>query len=124
MKRPRSSEELAKQLEQETDDDALWTQEPTPIERRPHKTSILSLRLPTQEFHALLSAARSSGESVSEYVRQAIAMRQRQQESPVVNISTSHSGVASETEQSSWRTYTTGNPQDEPRVSVTNTNPE
>ena len=115
MKKPKSSEEFAKQLEQESEDDALWEQEPVPVERRPNRTSVLSLRLPTTEFHALLKAARGSGESVSEYVRKAIAMRlSYQPESPVVNVSCTYVGMPDEAEQPNWRTYTSGNPQAEP----------
>lgn len=115
MKKPKSTEELAKQLEQESEDDTLWEQEPVPIERRPNRTSVLSLRLPTTEFHALLKAARVSGESVSEYVRKAIAMRlSYQPESPVVNVSCTYVGMPDEIEQPNWRTYTSGNPQAEP----------
>jgi hypothetical protein len=75
MKKPRSSNELAKQLEHETEDDVFWAQEPVQIAACPSSTSVLSLRLPTAEFHALLKAAREAGESVSEYVRKAIEMR-------------------------------------------------
>ncbi len=115
MKRPKSTEELAKQLEQDSEDDTLWEQEPVPVERRPNRTSVLSLRLPTTEFHALLKAARSSGESVSEYVRKAIAMRlSYQPESPVVNVSSTYVGMPDDVEQPDWRTYTSGNPQAEP----------
>ena len=115
MKRPKSTEELAKQLEQDSEDDTLWEQEPVPVERRPNRTSVLSLRLPTTEFHALLKAARGSGESVSEYVRKAIAMRlSYQPESPVVNVSSTYVGMPDDVEQPNWRTYTSGNPQAEP----------
>src|SRR5689334_6555157 len=115
MKKPKSTEELAQQLEQESEDDALWEQEPVPVERRPSRTSVLSLRLPTPEFHALLKAARGSGESVSEYVRKAIALRlSYQPESPVVNVSHTYVGMPDEVEQPNWRTYTSGNPQAEP----------
>jgi hypothetical protein len=76
MKKRKITEAMAQQMEQEVSEDAdLWTQEPTKIEARPARTSVLSLRLPSKEFHALLRAARAAGESVSEYVRTAIAMR-------------------------------------------------
>lgn len=119
MRKPRSSEELARQLEQETDDEKLWTQEPTEIAARPTRTSVLSLRLPTAEFHAVLKAARSAGESVSEYVRQAIAIRQTLQSisSPTVNIAFTYPEMPEEKALSNdWRTYTSGNPQPKPHV--------
>ncbi len=115
MKKPKSTEELANQLERESEDNDLWEQESVTIERRPTRTSVLSLRMPTDEFHALLKAARSSGESVSEYVRKAIAMRlNHQPEASVVNISYTYAGMPGEVEQPDWRTYTSGNPQFEP----------
>lgn len=117
MRKPKSTEELAKQLERESADEDLWTQEPAHIEQRPSRTSVLSLRLPTAEFHALLKAARSAGESVSEYVRKAIAMRQsRQPELTVVNISYTYAGMPGDMEMPDWRTYTAGNQQAEPII--------
>ena len=117
LKQPKSTEEVAQQLEQESDDDELWSQEPVPIERRPSRTSVLSLRLPTAEFHTLLKAARGAGESVSAYVRKAIAMRQTlQPTSPTVTISYTYEGMPGEVELSHWRTYTSGNPQPEPTI--------
>jgi len=110
MKKRKMTEELASQMEQQSSEDAeLWTQESTPIEARPTRTSVLSLRLPTAEFHALLRAARSAGESVSEYVRNAIVMRQTLQPmSPTVNIT----GELSSVEFSGyWGSYTRANPQ-------------
>lgn len=117
MKKPKSTEELAKHLEQESEDDELWEQEPVAIERRPSRTSVLSLRLPTTEFHALLQAARDSGETVSEYVRKAIVLRRSQQQEPAVtSVSVTYTGISGAEEQPTWRSYTSGNAQDEQHI--------
>jgi hypothetical protein len=115
MKKRKMTEELANQLEQEVSDDAdLWTQEPVTIEARPARTSVLSLRLPTKEFHTLLRAARAAGESVSQYVRTAIAMRQANE--PVTATINITSG-SEETEIPIYPSfYTAGTPQAQPKV--------
>lgn len=115
-------EELARQLECDAEDEAMWEQEPVTIERRPTKTSVLSLRLPTAEFHALLSAARQAGESVSEYVRKAIAARQAAQP-PTTFITTTCSNPASTLDSTlqQWRTLTAGSAQSVPQESATST---
>jgi hypothetical protein len=122
MRKPKSSEELAQQLERETDDEEMWTQEPAKITTRSTRTSVLSLRLPTQEFHALLRAARNAGESVSEYVRKAIAMRQALQpaSSSTINVSFTYPEISEDkTLFSDQRpTYTAGNAQPQPRVQI------
>ncbi len=118
-KRRDHDEEVARQLERDADDEEMWEQEPVRIERRPSRTSVLSLRLPTDEFHALLSAARQSGESVSEYVRKAITARMAT-ESPATHISVSHSsqGAPSSGVAQEWRTYTAGSARQEESPSI------
>jgi anthranilate phosphoribosyltransferase len=125
MKKRKITEDVAQQIEQEASEDAdLWTQEPTKIEARPARTSVLSLRLPTKEFHALLRAARAAGESVSEYVRTAIAMRQAH-EPMTATVNVSYTVFTTQDtpppimrdEFSEYiRGYTAGNPQPEPTV--------
>ena len=125
MKKRKITEDMAQQIEQEVSEDAdLWTQELTKIEARPARTSVLSLRLPTKEFHALLRAARGAGESVSEYVRTAIAMRLAHEPmAPTVNVSYTVYGtqdttpkIAQDEFSEYLRVYTAGNPQPEPRL--------
>jgi len=59
-------------------DDEMWSQEPVNIERRPSGSSVISVRMPTEEFHALCDDMERRGEKLSEYVRAAIAWRLRQ----------------------------------------------
>lgn len=129
MKRRKTTDDLANELERQSSEDAdMWQQEPTQVEARPTRTSVLSLRLPTREFHALLRAARAAGESVSEYVRKAIAMRQALEPmASTVNIAytvlsegpeKAHYEAHRTTHDAEFamyrRTYTAGNPQPEP----------
>lgn len=117
MRKPKSTEELAKQLEQESNNDELWNQQPTEIEARPSRTSVLSLRLPTDEFRALLQAARNAGEPVSTYVRKAITMRLTAQP---ISATVAYMGEESRVEFQGWTTtYTAGNPQTAPTVVTT-----
>lgn len=112
MRKRKTTEDLADQLERESENPELWEQEPVQIEARPTRTSVLSLRLPTAEFHALLKAARSAGESISEYVRKAIALRRQLDESPpTVNISYTYRGMPNKVEPKEWGTWNAGTPE-------------
>lgn len=110
MSKRKITEEQARELEQQSEEDAeLWTQEPARIEARPSRTSVLSLRLPTEEFHALLKAARSSGESVSEYVRKTIILRlEAERAASSVNVSYTYPGMPGEVEPEQWKTWNAG----------------
>lgn len=70
--------------------DPLWNQEPVDIEVRPGGMSVFRLRLPTSEFHALCEAARQTGVSVSDYIRQSLAMRQPESSVAVTTVNVSH----------------------------------
>lgn len=110
MSKRRISEEQANELEQQSEEDTeLWTQEPVQIEARPSRTSVLSLRLPSEEFHALLKGARTSGESVSEYVRKAIIFRRgAEQAASSVNVSYTYPGMPGEVKPEEWKTWNAG----------------
>lgn len=118
MKKPKSSEELTQELQQQSNEAELWEQTPTDIEARPNRTSVLSLRLPTAEFHALLRAARNEGESVSEYVRKGIIMRQSSRPVVVSYIITIAYPDRPDDGVSQGGTYTSGNLQDGPRLVI------
>jgi hypothetical protein len=109
MRKRKTAEDPADRLERESENPELWKQEPAQIEARPTRTSVLSLRLPTAEFHLLLKAARSAGESISEYVRKAIALRRQLDESPpTVNISYTYRDMPNKVEPTQWRTWNAG----------------
>jgi hypothetical protein len=65
----------ARELYEHRNDPGEWEEEPEPIEVRPARTSVVSVRLPRDEMDALEAAAAAAGESLSEYVRKAIAWR-------------------------------------------------
>lgn len=110
MSKHRITDEQANELERQSEEDAeLWTQEPVRIEARPSRTSVLSLRLPREEFHALLKAARTSSESVSEYVRKAIILRrENEQAASSVNVSYTYPGMPGKVEPEQWKTWNAG----------------
>lgn len=54
-----------------------WAKEPDQIEVRSNRTAVVSFRLPAEELEALSEAARTTGETLSEYIRTAIQWRLR-----------------------------------------------
>jgi hypothetical protein len=70
-----SEEELVADLEANRDRDGEWSEEPTAVEVRAKGTDVVSFRLPAEEFEALLEAKSQAGESMSEYIRKALAIR-------------------------------------------------
>lgn len=109
MSKRKITEEMAQQIERESEDPELWAKEPVQIEARPSRSSVLSLRLPTAEFHTLLKAAQDANQSVSEYVRNAIALRQKQ-EAATSHYSVTYTETAApkRTETLQWSNYTAG----------------
>lgn len=76
MKRDKSEEErLAQELLRSRDDPNEWSEAPVEVEVRPPASHVLSVRIPIDELDTLLEAKERAGESVSEYVRKAIALR-------------------------------------------------
>jgi len=66
---------LAERLHKQRNDPQVWSEEPEQIEVQRSRSAVVSFRLPTNEFHNLHSAATQSGESISEFIRKAIALR-------------------------------------------------
>lgn len=57
-------------------DPALWREKGERIiAPEPPRTAVASCRLPIEEFDALAQSARDAGESLSEFVRKAVALR-------------------------------------------------
>jgi Ribbon-helix-helix protein, copG family len=75
---------LAEELEKTRDDPGEWSEVPVDIQVRPNRTQVVSFRLPVEELEMLTSAASLAGESVSEFIREAIESRTRQRFSPSV----------------------------------------
>lgn len=70
-----NGENEARELYEHRHDPEEWDEEPERIEVRPARSSVLSVRLPRTEFDALERAAAAEGETLSEYVRQAVMRR-------------------------------------------------
>jgi hypothetical protein len=75
---------LAAELESTRDDVGEWSEERAEIEVRPNRSQVVSFRLPVDELEMLTSAAELAGESVSEFIREAIESRTRDKFSPSV----------------------------------------
>jgi hypothetical protein len=84
--------ELAVQLHTRRNDPAEW--EPTPVRAdvSPRRAVVTSVRMPVAEFLALQKAAGAAGQTVSDYVRTAIAMRLR----GMIRVSSVHIAVAAQ----------------------------
>lgn len=70
-----SRKDLAKELYDSRNDPEEWSEEAEEIEVKPRRSSVLSFRLPPEELDALEQAMAQTGESLSEYVRGALALR-------------------------------------------------
>jgi len=66
---------LAKDLYARRDDPAAASEKPIKIESQPTGWQAVSFRLPTNELRLVLKAAKMAGESLSHYVRGALAYR-------------------------------------------------
>lgn len=72
----RSEAELAAEAEATTVDvDEHWDEQPEQIEVKRRTSEVVSFRLPSDEFDRLEDAASASGETVSQFIRNAIALR-------------------------------------------------
>jgi hypothetical protein len=72
-----SEKDLAKELWERRNDPEEWSEEAEDIEVRPRRSSVVSFRLPPEEFDALEKAMARTGESLSEFIRTALALRLR-----------------------------------------------
>lgn len=104
MKEKKKIEELAKELYEHRHDPGEWSEEAIPVEVRPAKTAVISCRLPLEDFHALVEAMTSKDESLSEYVRKAVALRLQNDALSGANTTISYS---TPNEQNKWRYFDT-----------------
>lgn len=73
----KTSADEARELYEHRDDPDEWEEEAVPMRVRPSRTAVVSFRLPKNELDALERAAADAGESLSDYLRKAVALRQR-----------------------------------------------
>ncbi len=72
---PKTEKELAAELHAHRDDPGEWGETPVEAEISPQRGVLMSFRLSSVEFISMQKAAQASGESLSEFVRNAIALR-------------------------------------------------
>ncbi len=75
MKEPRKRRKLAEDIWAHRDDPGEWSEEPEIIEVKPGRMELVSFRIPSDELDVLQEAAAQTGESLSEFVRTAVAIR-------------------------------------------------
>ena len=71
-----NEKDAARELYEHRNDPEEWGEEEE-IEVKPRRSSVVSFRLPPEEFAALERAMENTGESLSEFIRKALAMRLR-----------------------------------------------
>lgn len=67
--------DLVEEIWKHRDDPEEWGEEAKDIRSRPSRSSVVSFRLPIEELDAVEEAAAQNGESVSQYIRGALALR-------------------------------------------------
>lgn len=65
----------AKELLEHRDEPGEWNDEPESVTVKPSGSEVVSFRLPAGEVDALTDAAEANGETVSEFIRKALALR-------------------------------------------------
>jgi hypothetical protein len=70
-----SEKDAARELWGYRNDSDEWSEEAADIEVRPRRASVLSFRLPPEELAALERAMEQTGESLTEFIRKAFAIR-------------------------------------------------
>jgi Ribbon-helix-helix protein, copG family len=74
-KQPQTEEELATELLEHRNDEGEWGEEAVPIKRRPSRTEVVSVRIPSSDLDLIEELAEHVGESISDFIRGAIALR-------------------------------------------------
>jgi hypothetical protein len=74
-KHPPTEEELAAELFEHRSDKDEWGEEAVPIKRRPSRTEVVSVRIPSSDLDLIEERAEQVGESISDFIRGAIAVR-------------------------------------------------
>lgn len=94
-----SRRNLAKELYEHRNDPGEWGEEAEEIEVKPRRSSVLSFRLPSEEMDALERDMERTGESLSEYIRNALALRLRGGDFAGSMIGTMYGSVGIPTEE-------------------------
>jgi Ribbon-helix-helix protein, copG family len=76
---PQTEEELAAELLKHRSDKGEWDEEAVSIKRKPSRTEVVSVRIASSDLDRIEELADQAGESVSDFIRGAIALRLRGQ---------------------------------------------
>lgn len=74
----KQQQHIEEDLRQHQHDPSVWSDAPDQAVVLPTQTSVVSVQMPKEEFFALEKAAKDAGESLSDYVRAAVKLRQGQ----------------------------------------------
>jgi predicted nucleic acid-binding protein len=101
-----------------------WEDEAEPIVVRPSRTSVVSVRIPTEDLDAIEQAAAQTHQTISEYIRAAIAAQLRAIAPPSATFSITYSSTHQQ--GNIWRTWNTaesslGANENQPPVQAVNT---
>lgn len=103
------NEHLADELDAKQGDESQWSQEPVEIQVKPTASQVVSFRMPGDEFDAMVEAAAASGQSISEFARDAIKLRLAAQTAfQAIRVT----GKLSDWTRSTYRTSENQNPAD------------
>jgi Ribbon-helix-helix protein, copG family len=72
---PRTEKELAAELLEHRSDEGEWAEEAVSIKRKPSLTEVVSVRIPSSDLDLIEDLADQAGESISDFIRGAIALR-------------------------------------------------
>lgn len=78
--------ELAEELERTRDDEGEWGEDRIDVAIRPSRSQVVSFRLPLEELETLTQVTAVTGESLSDFIRTAIAQRIRHAMAPSVYV--------------------------------------
>jgi hypothetical protein len=78
-KQSQPEEELAADLYEHRNDEGEWGDEAVPIKAKPSRTEVVSVRIPSSDLDLIEDLAEEAGESISDFIRGAIALRLRGQ---------------------------------------------
>lgn len=75
QKQPQTEEELAAELLEHRDDKGEWGEEAVSIKRSSSRTEVVSVRISSSDLDLIEDLADQAGESISDFIRGAIALR-------------------------------------------------
>lgn len=91
------TEQLANELDEGRGDEGKWKRAAVDIEVKPSRAQVVSFRMPSTEFDEMMQSAEAAGETMSEYIRGAIRLRNMAM--PLVQINQLTGSL------SSWSSY-------------------